>query len=60
MIRSRVWTAVLMIIIAKPFGMLEMVARIKAVLRRCAAPRRDEDDEETIRIGRLEGQTDGA
>lgn len=24
--------------IAKPFGMLEMVARIKAVLRRCAAP----------------------
>lgn len=40
--------------IAKPFGMLEMVARIKAVLRRCAAPRRDEDDEETIRICRLE------
>lgn len=40
--------------IAKPFGMLEMVARIKAVLRRCAAPRCDEDDEETIRIGRLE------
>ena len=40
--------------IAKPFGMLEMVARIKAVLRRCAAPRRDEDDEETIRIGHLE------
>ncbi len=40
--------------IAKPFGMLEMVARIKAVLRRCTAPRRDEDDEETIRIGRLE------
>ena len=40
--------------IAKPFGMLEMVARIKAVLRRCAAPRHDEDDEETIRIGRLE------
>ena len=40
--------------IAKPFGMLEMVARIKAVLRRCAAPRRDEDDEKTIRIGRLE------
>ena len=34
--------------------MLEMVARIMAVLRRCAAPRRDEDDEETIRIGRLE------
>lgn len=40
--------------IAKPFGMLEMVARIKAVLRRCTAPRHDEDDEETIRIGRLE------
>lgn len=36
--------------IAKPFGMLEMVARIKAVLRRCTAPRPDE----TIRIGRLE------
>ena len=29
--------------IAKPFGMLEMVARIKAVLRRCAAPRPSED-----------------
>ena len=40
--------------IAKPFGMLEMVARIKAVLRRCAAPRPSEDEEETIRIGRLE------
>ena len=34
--------------IAKPFGMLEMVARIKAV------PRPSEDEEETIRIGRLE------
>ena len=40
--------------IAKPFGMLEMVARIKAVLRRCTAPRPGEDAEETIRIGRLE------
>lgn len=40
--------------IAKPFGMLEMVARIKAVLRRCTASRPDEDDEEIIRIGRLE------
>ena len=40
--------------IAKPFGMLEMVARIKAVLRRCAAPRPSEDVGEIIRIGRLE------
>ena len=40
--------------IAKPFGMLEMVARIKAVLRRCAAPRPAEDEKEIIRIGRLE------
>lgn len=40
--------------IAKPFGMLEMVARIKAVLRRCAAPRSSEDEEEIIRIGQLE------
>ena len=40
--------------IAKPFGMLEMVARIKAVLRRCATPRPSEDEEEIIRIGRLE------
>lgn len=40
--------------IAKPFGMLEMVARIKAVLRRCAAPRHSEDVGEIIRIGRLE------
>ena len=36
--------------IAKPFGMLEMVARIKAVLRRCAG----EDEGEIIRIGQLE------
>ena len=40
--------------IAKPFGMLEMVARIKAVLRRCAAPRPGEDVGEIIRIGCLE------
>ena len=40
--------------ITKPFGMLEMVARIKAVLRRCAAPRSSEDEEEIIRIGQLE------
>lgn len=40
--------------IAKPFGMLEMVARIKAVLRRCAAPRSGEDEKEIIRIGCLE------
>lgn len=40
--------------IAKPFGMLEMVARIKAVLRRCAAPRHSEDEKEIIRIGCLE------
>uniref|UniRef100_UPI0026ED157F winged helix-turn-helix domain-containing protein n=1 Tax=Phascolarctobacterium succinatutens TaxID=626940 RepID=UPI0026ED157F len=40
--------------IAKPFGMLEMVARIKAVLRRCAAPRPNEDEKEIIRIGCLE------
>ncbi|WP_462372180.1 winged helix-turn-helix domain-containing protein [Phascolarctobacterium succinatutens] len=40
--------------IAKPFGMLEMVARIKAVLRRCAAPRPSEDVGEIIRIGCLE------
>ena len=40
--------------IAKPFGMLEMVARIKAVLRRCVAPRSSEDEKEIIRIGCLE------
>lgn len=40
--------------IAKPFGMLEMVARIKAVLRRCAAPRTGEEEGEIIRIGQLE------
>ena len=40
--------------IAKPFGMLEMVARIKAVLRRCAAPRTSEEEGEIIRIGQLE------
>lgn len=36
------------------FGMLEMVARIKAVLRRCAAQRPSEDEEEIILIGCLE------
>ncbi len=40
--------------IAKPFGMLEMVARIKAVLRRCSAPRERGEQEEVIRIGELE------
>ncbi len=40
--------------IAKPFGMLEMVARIKAVLRRCSAPRPDESERDIIRIGELE------
>ena len=40
--------------IAKPFGMLEMVARIKAVLRRCTAPLPGEEEGEIIRIGQLE------
>ncbi len=40
--------------IAKPFGMLEMVARIKAVLRRCSAPKEDEAARDVIRIGDLE------
>lgn len=40
--------------IAKPFGMLEMVARIKAVLRRCSAPKPDESERDIIRIGELE------
>ena len=40
--------------LTKPFSPRELVARIKAVLRRCAAPRPSEDEEETIRIGRLE------
>lgn len=40
--------------IAKPFGMLEMVARIKAVLRRCSAPKADESERDIIRIGELE------
>ena len=46
--------------IAKPFGMLEMVARIKAVLRRCAAPCPSDDEKEIIRIGRLEGSVGGS
>lgn len=40
--------------IAKPFGMLEMVSRIKAVLRRCSAPKPDESERDIIRIGELE------
>ena len=40
--------------IAKPFGMLEMVARIKAVLRRCSAPMESGEQGDVIRIGELE------
>ena len=40
--------------IAKPFGMLEMVARIKAVLRRCSAPMESGEQSDVIRIGELE------
>ena len=40
--------------IAKPFGMLEMVARIKAVLRRCAAQQSAKADDGLIRRGTLE------
>lgn len=40
--------------IAKPFGMLEMVARIKAVLRRCAAQQPAKTDDGLIRRGTLE------
>lgn len=39
--------------ITKPFGMLEMVARIKAVLRRCTAQGRQEPEEKIIRAGEL-------
>lgn len=40
--------------IAKPFGMLEMVARIKAVLRRCASQQPAKADDGLIRRGPLE------
>ncbi len=40
--------------IAKPFGMLEMVARIKAVLRRCASQQPAKTDDGLIRRGALE------
>ena len=40
--------------IAKPFGMLEMVARIRAVLRRCAAQQPAKADDGLIRRGTLE------
>lgn len=40
--------------IAKPFGMLEMVARIKAVLRRCASQQSAKADDGLIRRGALE------
>lgn len=40
--------------IAKPFGMLEMVARIKAVLRRCASQQPAKTDDGLIRRGTLE------
>lgn len=40
--------------IAKPFGMLEMVARIKAVLRRCASQQPAKANDGLIRRGTLE------
>lgn len=40
--------------IAKPFGMLEMVARIKAVLRRCASQQSAKATDGLIRRGTLE------
>lgn len=40
--------------ITKPFGMLEMVARIKAVLRRCASQQSAKTDDGLIRRGALE------
>lgn len=40
--------------IAKPFGMLEMVARIKAVLRRCAVQQPARAASDVIRRGELE------
>lgn len=40
--------------IAKPFGMLEMVARIKAVLRRCASQQSAKTDDGLIRRCTLE------
>lgn len=40
--------------IAKPFGMLEMVARIKAVLRRCAAGQNVVPSSDIISMGELE------
>lgn len=39
--------------IAKPFGMLEMVARIKAVLRRCRSAEGGEADKDVIRMNNL-------
>jgi len=39
--------------IAKPFSMMELIARIKAVLRRCAAPEKPE----TLRLGKIEIDT---
>lgn len=43
--------------IAKPFGMLEMVARIRAVLRRCEMKDKKQSAESVIRIGCLEVNT---
>ncbi len=40
--------------IAKPFGMLEMLARIKAVLRRCEVRKSEFMEHEVIRISNLE------
>ncbi len=39
--------------IAKPFGMLEMVARIKAVLRRCRNAAAEKTDKDIIRMDNL-------
>lgn len=40
--------------LAKPFGMMEMVSRVKAVLRRARAGEKNEDKQKHLKIGDLE------
>ena len=47
MIRSWVWTAEQMTILQKPFGMMEFIARVRAVLRRAGKEEKENDVLET-------------
>ena len=54
MTRSSGWTAARMIIVTKPFGMMELISRVRALLRRAEFGR---ERRETLRCGDIECDT---